>query len=132
MKKKFVLLIGIIVFFIILFFAFTRTGFDLKGEDFWIKDSRGVWVMHGNPSETPDYVFEQQEIITCALDKFNNFSDEKNSQCLGTCENYAVDIVHVPRSSEDDLKENQCEDYVDGRVSNFIELDENGNIVRIV
>ncbi len=56
---------------------------------------------------------------------------EFNSQCLGTCKNYAVDIVHVPRIEEDNLVENQCEDFRNGNVKNFIELDENGNFVRI-
>ncbi len=56
-----------------------------------------------------------------------NFS----SQCIGVCGNYAVDIVHVPRNEEDNLQENQCEDYREGKVSRFIELDKDGNIVRI-
>jgi len=101
-------------------------------EDDWIKDSRGVWIKHGNPSEIPDYVLEQQEIISCALEKFNNFSEEINSQCLGICSDYAVDIVHVPRNADDNKFENQCEDYANGIVNNFIELDKDGNLIRIV
>jgi len=92
-------------------------------EDDWIKDSKGVWIKHGNPSETPDYVLEQQEAIDCALEKFNSFSGEINSQCLGSCGDYAADIVHVPRTAEDNLVENQCADYRNGIVSHFIELD---------
>lgn len=100
------------------------------GEDDWIKDSRGVYVKHGYPSEISDYVLEQQEAISCAIEKFNNFEEEKNSQCLGICGDYAIDIVHVPRDEEDNLIENQCDDY--GNVNHFIELDKEGNIVRIV
>ncbi len=66
------------------------------------------------------------------MEKFNNFTEEKNSQCLGTCGDYAVDIVHVPRTEGDNLIENQCEDYKTGKVNHFIELDKNGEIVRIV
>ncbi len=58
-----------------------------------------------------------------------------SSQCLGTVGNevkYVVDIVHVPRSSEDNLPENQCGDYRSGEVNHFIELDKDGNVVRIV
>jgi hypothetical protein len=54
---------------------------------------------------------------------------------LGVCdfgEGYAVDIVNVPRTSEDDLSENQCSAYASGTVKNFIELNKNGQIVRIV
>jgi hypothetical protein len=102
------------------------------GEDNWIKDSRGVYVKHGNPSETPTSVLEQKEAINCAYNKFGNFTEEKNSQCLGTCQNYAIDIVHVPRTAEDDLITNQCEDYKNKTVSHFIELNQQGEIVKIV
>jgi len=82
--------------------------------------------------------FEQQ-VIQSALELYNqarargmNFS----SQCLGTIEvrgvSYAVDIVHVPRSPIDNLPENQCKEYREGKVRHFIELDKEGNIVRIV
>jgi hypothetical protein len=101
-------------------------------EDDWIKDSRGVWIKHGNPSNTPEQVLEQQEAINCALSKFTSFTEEINSQCLGSCEDYAVDIVHVPRVNEDDLFENQCDDFREGKVSHFIELDKDGAVVKIV
>lgn len=105
----------------------------ISGEDSWIQDSRGVYIKHGNPSSTPNYVLQQQEVINCASEKFNNLTEERNSQCLGTCEGYAVDMVHSPRAKEDDLIGNQCEDYLNGNVSHFIELNkEKGEIVRIV
>lgn len=105
----------------------------LRGnEDDWIKDSRGVWVKHGNPSNISEQVLQQQEAINCALDKFNNFTEEINSQCLGVCGDYAVDIVYVPRTAEDNLAENQCEEYRNGNVNHFIELNKNGDIVKIV
>ncbi len=126
MKKLYQVLI-VIVILAVVFIMILRPG----GEDSWIQDERGVWIKHGVPSETPDYVLEQQEAIDCALEKFDNFTDEINSQCLGVCSDYAVDIVHVPRSSEDNLVENQCEAYRNGEVTHFIELDKDGNIVRI-
>ena len=79
---------------------------------------------------------QQQEMINCALEKFSEFKNtgaEIDSQCLGVCNGqYAVDIVHVPRTAEDNLPENQCEEYREGKVSHFIELDENGGVVRTV
>jgi hypothetical protein len=123
-----------IVFAIIMILLITGIilRFALGGdEDSWIKDSRGVYVKHGNPSLAPNYVTEQGNAINCALGKFNNFTEEKNSQCLGTCGNYSVDIVHVPRTAEDNLAENQCEDYMNYATSYFIELDQNGEVVRI-
>ena len=105
------------------------------GGDSWIKDSRGVWVRHGNPSKVPDYVGEQQKLIDDALALYSNSlvsGMEFDSQCLGVVGEYAVDIVHVPRSDEDDLAENQCLEFLNGEVSHFIELDKKGNVVRIV
>ncbi|MGV8152330.1 MAG: hypothetical protein ACP5OG_04560 [Candidatus Nanoarchaeia archaeon] len=57
------------------------------------------------------------------------------SQCLGAIEAnftmYVVDIVNVPRDYEDNRIENQCFDYRSGRIKNFIELDRQGNLVKI-
>ena len=103
-------------------------------EDNWIKDSRGVWIKHGSPAKTPAGVLEQQQSINCALSLYNeakNSGMNFSSQCLGTCREYVVDIVHVPRESSDNLPENQCTDFLDGAVSKFIELDKDGEIVRI-
>ena len=131
MKKIYLALI------IILVFIFIFIIFRPKGEGLWIKDSRGVWVKQGNPAETPDYVLEQQKIIDAAMSLYDERKLEGmqfKSQCLGTLEEfgYVVDIVHVPRSEEDNNPENQCEDYRQGRANHFIELDKDGNIVRII
>jgi hypothetical protein len=69
----------------------------------------------------------------CSSDLLYNHSPFENfsSQCLGSCDAYAVDIVHVPRTEEDDLEENQCETFRRGQLKHFIELDDKGNIVRI-
>ena len=127
MKKTFIfIIVGVFLILTVVFFV-------LRGnEDNWIKDSRGIWIKHGNPSQTPTMVLEQQNAINCALDKFANFTEEINSQCLGVCGNYAVDIVHVPRNAEDNKIENQCEEYRNGSVNHFIELGKNGEIVRIL
>ncbi|MEK6858620.1 MAG: hypothetical protein AABX53_01765 [Nanoarchaeota archaeon] len=54
-----------------------------------------------------------------------------DSQCLGVCGNYSADIVHVPRIAADDLLENQCREYRENITTGFIELDKDGNVVRI-
>lgn len=132
MKKRIVGIIAIAVLLIIIGIIFLL----LRGnEDNWIKDSKGVWIKHGNPSNTPTEVLTQEEAIKCAsnlyeIAKFNRLSF--NSQCLGTCKDYAVDIVNVPRSEDDNKLENQCADFRSGKVSHFIELDKNGEIVRLI
>ena len=131
--KKAYLGIGIILLLIIgwLFVRFAIGG----DEDSWVKDEKGIWVKHGNPSETPDYVTEQKAIISKALELYELKKTEGigfSSECLGTIEDYAIDVVHVPRTQEDDIIGNQCEAYKNREVNHFIELDKDGNIVRIV
>ena len=124
------------VFFIIVIVVFPLI-FLIKffsGEDSWIKDEKGIWIKHGFPASTPDYVTEQHQAISCASEFYASESmngTSFSSQCLGTCGNYVVDIVHVPRTSEDNLQENQCFDYISGKAKHFIELNSQGQIVRI-
>ena len=120
---------------VIIIFALVFCVRFFSGEDNWIKDSKGLWVKHGNPASTPSYVEEQINAIECAgelyaAESLKNISF--SSQCLGICGNYSVDIVHVPRTSEDNLVENQCRDFIDKRTRYFIELNAKGEIVRVV
>ncbi|MDP2926278.1 MAG: hypothetical protein Q8N99_07915 [Nanoarchaeota archaeon] len=132
MEKKYIwLILGIIIILgIILVFR----GFN-GGEDNWIKDNKGLWIKHGNPKNTPEKVKIQQDALNCANSLYNNAKNtgmEFNSQCLGTCKDYSIDIVHVPKNSEDNLAENQCSDFRDRITKYFIELDKDGNVVRVV
>jgi hypothetical protein len=123
-----------LVFFVFLIFVVLFVVFRPGGGDGWIKDERGVWIKQGNPSEVPEYVVEQREVIEGASQLYAEFKLEDleiDSQCLGIVRGYAVDIVHVPRIEEDSLFENQCEDYLAGRVVHLIELDKGGEIVRM-
>ena len=132
MKKIYLIVICILILIIGWLFVRFIIGGD---EDNWIKDERGIYVKHGNPFETPIYVTEQQDAVSCALglyDTEKNKGSEFNSQCLGTCGDYAIEIVHVPRTNEDNLVENQCSDFRESKVSKFIELGADGNIVRIM
>lgn len=60
-------------------------------------------------------------------DKKSGGVSMSNGPCLGTVDGWAVDVVHNPRTSVDDLSANQC-----GVSSHFIELDVNGNLVQSV
>lgn len=133
MKKKKYWIIGIIILVLVLVFVVVLRGFT--GEDSWIKNEKGEYVKHGNPYSTPDYVKEQQDAILCARNLYSKAKSSGmtiSSQCLGNCGDYAVDIVHVPRNSEDNIAENQCSDYINGITKHFVEIDSNGEIVRIV
>ncbi len=45
---------------------------------------------------------------------------------------WVCDVVHVPRQPVDNLPENQCKPYREGKAHHFVEVDENCNIVRVV
>ena len=121
------IVVGIVIGFLIL------RGFVGGGEDNWIKDSKGVYVPHGHPRSVPDNVKAQHDAIDCGLKLLmtQKPTNGYNSECLGLCKDYAVDIVHNPRNADDDKSENQCLAYIEGQVENFIELDASGNVVRI-
>lgn len=42
---------------------------------------------------------------------------------------WVLDIAHNPRTPLDDLPENQCSAYNEGKAKNFIEIDEAGHIL---
>ncbi len=43
---------------------------------------------------------------------------------------WVADIAHSPRLPTDDLPENQCPAYREGRAEHFVELDPEGNLIR--
>ncbi len=130
MKKRLIIILGIIlVLMIIGLYKFVFFG----GEDNWIKNETGIYAEYRSPSGEFDQAKEQMEAILCALNLYKEKKDSGmffNSQCLGTCGKYAVDIVHVPRIEDDNKLENQCEDFITGKVGHFIELDPKGSIFR--
>jgi hypothetical protein len=67
MKVIIIFIILILIFIIGLNFIVLR-----MDEDTWIKNSDGVWIKHGNPSDTPDEVKEQSYIIQ--LDQEENIT----------------------------------------------------------
>lgn len=134
-RAKSLLMSGIILIVLLATLIILLRGFSR--EDDWIKDSKGIWIKHGKPYDNPDYVLSQQDAISCASELYKNLAltagSQFTSQCLGTCGDYAVDLVNVPRTNEDNLEKNQCGAYLNGSVKNFIELNnKNGEIVRVV
>lgn len=59
--------------------------------------------------------------------------DFTNGPCLSNnlAGAWVIDIAHSPRQAIDDLPENQCTAYLTGQASHFIELDLDGNLIRL-
>lgn len=57
--------------------------------------------------------------------------DMTSGPCLGKiAEDWVLDIAHKPRQAVDDKPQNQCTDYIDGKVKHFIEFDPDGKLIR--
>lgn len=57
--------------------------------------------------------------------------DFSSGPCLGVVmDDWVLDIAHRPRTAIDDLPENQCADFREGRAHHFIELDSDGQLIR--
>lgn len=79
---------------------------------------------------------EVDNAVSTALKVFKEQAkgiDLENGQCLTNdlIPNWVADIVHNPREQVDNLPENQCQAFVEGRAKHFVELDKFGNIVRV-
>jgi len=129
-SNKIILIIGISICILIILYIFIYLRAE---ENYWIQDSKGVWIKHGSPLKTPEEVLTQQRIIICAKDLYSKFPKENiSSQCLGSCDNYAVDLVNNPKIEEDSFEKNLCESIVRGQLTRVIEMDKEGNIITII
>lgn len=59
--------------------------------------------------------------------------DFSSGPCLSNAimPNWVLDIAHNPRESMDDLAQNQCPAYLEGRAEHIVELDPDGNLIRV-
>ena len=64
--------------------------------------------------------------------KFIAGEDLSNGPCLSNevIPDWVADIAHDPRQAVDDLPENQCSAHREGQAHHFVELDEQGNVIR--
>ncbi len=79
---------------------------------------------------------EFDDAVVAATDLFRARANEinlANGPCLSNDlrPGWVVDIVHNPRGDLDNLPENQCQAYLEGRARHFVELDQSGNVVRV-
>jgi len=45
---------------------------------------------------------------------------------------WVCDVAHAPRQPVDNLPQNQCSTFREGKAHHFVEVDENCNVIRIV
>lgn len=85
----------------------------------------------------PGYSYELDQAVTQAQALYNQKKSKGFDLSSGPCltndlmQGWVADLVHSPRTKEDDKEENQCKAYLEGRATHFVELDLNGEVVRI-
>ena len=89
-------------------------------------------VLRSNPDKIvkDDSVISKKAVELYQKNKAQNV-DLSNGPCLGTIDNYAIDIAHTPREEVDERPENQCPDYNSGKLKHFVELTPFGTIIRV-
>lgn len=76
-------------------------------------------------------------VVSSSLNLYKKRAVEGTDFSSGPCltndlmPGWVVDVVHSPREKIDDLPQNQCQAYLEGRATHFVELDPSGNLVRI-
>jgi len=86
--------------------------------------------------EKQDGNYNRKEAIARAMELYRQLRaqgvDFSHGPCLSeeVVPGWCVDIVHNPRQPVDDLPENQCASFREGRVRHFVELDPEGNLIR--
>lgn len=87
-------------------------------------------------TDSDSYLARRAEAIRAAEQLFRAKAAEGVEMADGPClsqeviPDWAVDVAHDPRQPVDDLPQNQCASYREGRVHHFVELDPDGRLIR--
>jgi hypothetical protein len=79
---------------------------------------------------------QQRRAVDAAQQTFRQKVSEGVSMSRGPClgeimPDWVADVVHNPRQPIDEDPANQCYDYRKGKAHHFVELDTNGELVRV-
>lgn len=99
------------------------------------------WLIYSQKADNPTYKPGSSAQLDTVVNQARHSYELQKSQGVdfgsGPClsndllPGWVIDLVHRPRQAVDDLPQNQCQAYLEGRASHFIELDLNGDVVRI-
>lgn len=119
MKKKDLLFLSILLYVGVV--AVLVLNFSGKNKNGY---TRGVSAVYDHAVGQAQVVFNQKKRLGI---------DFSNGPCLTNdlLKDWVVDLVHNPRAKVDDLPEYQCQAYLEGRANHIVELDLEGNVVRV-
>ena len=121
---------------LIIAITFLMVSILLNNTGSWVLTENGVWVAQGEPRTMPGVVLDQQILLLAAQALYDEANGANTNlaygQCLGSIgDDWVVDIAHSPRIYVDEDPTNQCDDYRVGTATHYIELDPDGNLIRI-
>jgi len=86
----------------------------------------------------PDYVIAKRECIKLCESILQATNENiSHGPCLsdnveGYVEDWVCDVAHSPRQPVDNLPENQCQEFREGRAKHFVEVDPDCNFIKAV
>jgi hypothetical protein len=91
-------------------------------------------------SQQPAQDIKQQAIFSCIqmCKSTSKNLDYANGPCLSdnssdwNVSDWVCDIAHSPRQDVDNLPENQCSAFREGKATHFVEVDTSCNLIRAV
>jgi len=132
-NKKLLILISLVGFIILfaLLFLFA-TGKQVKAPTKSEQTPQPTTTAPPTPS-SPDFTGNEdafKNALNLYIQKKKEGVDMASGPCLGKiADDWVLDIAHNPRLPEDDKVQNQCPDYISGKVRHFIEMDPNGKLI---
>lgn len=85
------------------------------------------------PGKWPEYDTAVNQAMHFYSLRAQTGEDLSEGPCLSNAllPGWVADIAHSPRVAVDDLPQNQCSAYLEGRAQHFVELDLEGNVIRV-
>lgn len=79
---------------------------------------------------------QKPDILAKARLKFNQAVAEKKDLSTGPClgeisSDWVLDVAHLPRVAIDNLPQNQCADFLSGKVHHFVEMSPQGEVIKV-
>lgn len=82
-------------------------------------------------SSEDDKAVNQAQLLFSQIKETN--TDLSKGPCLTNAlmPSWVADLAHNPREPVDNLPENQCKAFIEGSAKHFVELDLNGNVIKV-
>jgi len=118
------------VFIILIFFSIFLSGCQKQGQEI-TNAVTGLGAIDQKIQADKDLAIAQaKELYRQAM---LNSEDLSNGPCLSNdlIPDWVADIAHNPRQAVDNQPENQCSAFREGKAHHFVELDEDGNVIKV-